>query len=465
MPWLIKKNPTGKHCVYKEGAEGQATGDPLGCHDDRAGAVNQLQALYANEPTAKAVKFAGQSEDVIEGLGMPWGGLINGRDVQHEYFSKNTNFAFEWFAERPLIYQHGLDQPGLEVVGRVKSWEVKDDLGVWVKCQLEKKSKYFEALKKLIGQQALFFSSGAMGHLAKVDKSGEIKTWPWVELTLTPTPANALATLDFATAKAHFKAINVDLPDSLKMGKPQMRAMMAEMASEMGMEMSDDEMAEMMGGLDADMPEDEMRAAMQKKMQARKRMMGEGKAIDIRALSGSYESLIEKLTAAINQPDPFAPADRYAYVKATFSDRFLAELRKNGETTTYACPYRLEPDGTVTLGRIEPVTTDAEAVKATALVPERLAEHTELVTAYTLALAQRTRDLSERRVKEGRVLSMATRKRLTDCMGVMRNATDELATLLDATDPAKAEAKAAIEGLAIEIDLLDFETALLASAG
>ncbi len=52
MPWVIKKDGD-EWCVYKEGADGQATGESLGCHDSEAKAKDQLAALYANEEKAR----------------------------------------------------------------------------------------------------------------------------------------------------------------------------------------------------------------------------------------------------------------------------------------------------------------------------------------------------------------------------------------------------------------------------
>src|SRR5512139_1438023 len=53
MPWVIKKNDD-EWCVYKEGPDGEATGDTLGCHDSDEKAKEQLAALYASE--AKALR-------------------------------------------------------------------------------------------------------------------------------------------------------------------------------------------------------------------------------------------------------------------------------------------------------------------------------------------------------------------------------------------------------------------------
>ena len=59
-----------------------------------------------------------------------------------------------------------------------------------------------------------------MGHLVRKNaKTGEITTWPWIELSMTPTPANLYATLDFATAKSHFKSAGLVLPIAARNAK------------------------------------------------------------------------------------------------------------------------------------------------------------------------------------------------------------------------------------------------------
>jgi hypothetical protein len=403
MPWVIRKE-NDTWAVYKEGPDGEPVGDALGTHASEAEAKEQMAALYAGEPGAKAVKFSGESETEIEGLLAPDGGPFNGRDVQGEHFSAKTDFCLDWFGERPLLYHHGLDpEVGTAVVGRIKAVE-RGDLGLWMKAQLDKGSKYYEAIRELIRKGALQLSSGAMSHLAQVSKSGEILRWPLVEGTLTPTPANPLATVDFATAKAHFKAIDVEIPGHLA-------------------------------------PDPE--------------------PATLKALSGSYEELIDRLSAAINPHNPFDSGERYAFVMATFPDHFIARLHEHGEVMTYRCAYTIEEDGTIRLGKMTEVE-ETYVAKATVagLVPERLAEHGELVSAYAAALAQRTKDLSERRVKEGRILSPANRQRLGRCLDTLQLAGDEMRALLDSTDPAAVEAKADLGRLLDDIELFELETAV-----
>jgi hypothetical protein len=78
-----------------------------------------------------------------------------------------------------------------------------------------------------------------------------------------------------------------------------------------------------------------------------------------------------------------------------------------------------------------------------ALIEGSLENHASFVKSTAESLLVRTKDLQERRVKAGRVISTLNRTRLTECLAAMRTATDDLAQLLDSTNPAPAaEAKA-----------------------
>ena len=129
--------------------------------------------------------------DTLEGLAIPFGSPDR-RDLQGEYFTARTDLHLPWFPfdGRPTLYHHGLDaETGSEPIGRQISHEVKTD-GVWVEVQLAKRSKWVDLIRSLLDQDALGFSSGALPHLVKTAKSGEIISWPWVELSATPTPAS-----------------------------------------------------------------------------------------------------------------------------------------------------------------------------------------------------------------------------------------------------------------------------------
>lgn len=387
MPWKVVKKES-RYCVHKLDAEGMPMSDPVACHDSEEQAMSQMRALYASEHEGKsAVKFSGADERFIEGWGMPFGG----KDLENEFFDADTDFCFEWFTERPLLYHHGLNKSAsTTVIGRVKSW-AKQDLGVWVQAELDAHNEYVDGVKELIRKGALGFSSGAMAHLVRKDaKSGQIKVWPWIELSTTPTPCNLTATVDFAAAKSHFKAIGIDLDEEAMGAKalttadmpdheehhdkpverePAMKTptmMMRKMAEEMGMHPSEEEMQAMMAEMGdmAGMSEEEMQQKMRQVLAKHK------SGPDLMALVG-----------------------------------------------------RLADEG------IEPKTLDT--------LP--LATHAEAVKILTVSLLERTKDLRERRIKEGRQFSQPHRERLRAANEALKTATGEMAAFLDSTDPAKAE--------------------------
>lgn len=68
MPWVIRKRDN-EWCVYKQGEDGEPSGDALGCHGSEAEAQKQMKALHAN--VAELVlsefrqhEFKGQYPDV-----------------------------------------------------------------------------------------------------------------------------------------------------------------------------------------------------------------------------------------------------------------------------------------------------------------------------------------------------------------------------------------------------------------
>lgn len=420
-----------------------------------------------------AVKFADGSDVEIVGPGIPYGGLFAGRDLDRQYFSAKTEFNFEWFTERPLLYGHGLeDGTGTDVVGRVKSWEARDD-GVWVRAQLDKQAKYFSAIKDLVDRGALYFSSGAMAHLVKVnEKSGEIQRWPWVELSLTPTPSNLLATVDLATADKHYKAAGLELPDAVK------APMMADQRN--ALDDSDFAYIDSAGGRHLPMNDEaHCRAALSRfgqttfestdardkawvKLVKRCKELG----VDVAAKSAeikqeSYEDLIESLQRLVNPFNPFQPPDCMSEIEATFPDYVIVERKQQGECTYWRIPYKLDANGDPVLGTPTEVEETYVPVRNGKSLPETsFTTQAQTVNHFAVTLSERTKDLADRRVKEGRVLSAASRTSLTECVASMRTAADQLQGFLDATDPARAKAKADLDALMVDIALLDFGSVL-----
>lgn len=167
-----------------------------------------------------AVKFVDGSSDTIEGWLAPYGGpeYLGGKDWHGEFFSPSTDFALDWFGDwqRPLLYQHGLDDTlKTEVVGRISV--TPKDKGLWMRAQLDASHEYHDEIAALVADGALGASSGSVSHLVQRDrKSGEIKRWPLIEGSLTPTPANPLAEVGYAIkhvdAVAHLAVIGTEMP-------------------------------------------------------------------------------------------------------------------------------------------------------------------------------------------------------------------------------------------------------------
>ena len=151
---------------------------------------------------------------VIEGLAIPFGGPLEGRDLEGETFTKDTDLHLDWFPSgRPLLYGHGRDDTIKgDVVGRQTTVEIRDE-GIWIEGQLNMAHKYAGAIRKLLGKSVLYFSSGAIPHLVKANTAGEITNWPWAELSLTPAPMNPYAIIDAARTVKHYRVAGLELPE------------------------------------------------------------------------------------------------------------------------------------------------------------------------------------------------------------------------------------------------------------
>jgi hypothetical protein len=169
----------------------------------------------------QAAKFVEGSTDRLKVLAIPFGGpdYLDGSDLDGERFTAKTDLCNDWYTvSRPLLFQHGLDEDatGVTPVGKVDSSTLaQDDLGWWVEAQLDRQSRYFAHIARLVEQKKLYASSGAYSHLVRKAKDGEILRWPWVELSLTPTPANPLALVEAKAVREHYLAAGITPPPTI----------------------------------------------------------------------------------------------------------------------------------------------------------------------------------------------------------------------------------------------------------
>lgn len=124
------------------------------------------------------------------------------RDTDGEYFTKDTNYALDWFDKRPLIYAHGLDQSVKTMPFGVVDTLKQDDVGLyaegafidpdtvkeWGQEQRKIHRWYMGEIKRMMNEGILYYSSGSVKHLVTA-VNGRIDDWPIIELSMTPAPA------------------------------------------------------------------------------------------------------------------------------------------------------------------------------------------------------------------------------------------------------------------------------------
>ena len=152
------------------------------------------------------VKMVDTEAGRVGGYLMVW----NGRDLQGEFFTPETDVGLDWYERRPLLYHHGLDGALRAAVIGVIDTLKPDEAGLWAEAQLDLRKRYVRAVQRLVDRGALSFSSGSLPHLVEVANDGHIKRWPIVEGSLTPTPAEPRRT-DVQTVKSAYKSLGLDM--------------------------------------------------------------------------------------------------------------------------------------------------------------------------------------------------------------------------------------------------------------
>jgi len=215
--WAALQNPNGYRGQKYEGP-------------DKDKAISKLKQLYKDEdmplPEDKSVRTAqvppqrgepplgrvtikAKTADtlILGGYGVVFGG----EDLVGDTFDKSTNF---WLNDiqgpRPVLYEHGLDDRiDLSVLGKTVKMEV-DDWGLWVEAEIERNRQYVKEVEQLVEAGVLGWSSGSAGHMVRREVGGGksvMKSWPILEFSLTPTPAEP-RTLGVQEVRAVKKVMN-----------------------------------------------------------------------------------------------------------------------------------------------------------------------------------------------------------------------------------------------------------------
>jgi HK97 family phage major capsid protein len=92
------------------------------------------------------------------------------------------------FPDDPDIPEDEQDMPRRYKIGSIIK-TVKDEKGLWIEAVLDAHNKWVDGIWKLVDRGALHFSSGSVPHMIKRADDGAVKSWPIIEVSLTPTPA------------------------------------------------------------------------------------------------------------------------------------------------------------------------------------------------------------------------------------------------------------------------------------
>lgn len=187
------------------------------CEEVKALSEIDLPPMYL-----KAV--AGKETDkgiVVGGYMAPWGAPTR-RDLQLDFFRPETNFFLDHYSNAPALFHHGKDPVvGKSVIGH-RDDAFTDDTGLWVQDWLDKSNKFWGMVKALLERRALYYSPGAASHLVERDDNRQLKSYPIVDDTMTPTPVLAPLMMgrNIEYIKSAYKDAGLELtfPDGLGEG-------------------------------------------------------------------------------------------------------------------------------------------------------------------------------------------------------------------------------------------------------
>jgi HK97 family phage major capsid protein len=132
------------------------------------------------------------------------------KDLEGDYFTPETDFALDWYERRPALYHHGLDGTLKTLPVGVIDHLKMDEVGLWAEAQIDLHKRYGQVVQKLVDEGVLHWSSGSLSHLVKRAPDGQLKRWPLIEGSLTPTPAEPRMT-DIQTIKSAYKSLDLDV--------------------------------------------------------------------------------------------------------------------------------------------------------------------------------------------------------------------------------------------------------------
>lgn len=138
-------------------------------------------------------------------------------DSAGEYFHNQTDFALNYYPERPVLYHHGMTDIKAMKIGVIYDI-TPDEHGLYAKAILDVNHEdpnirhYARAAYKMVTEGKLAWSSGSAANLVEVKQSGRIDRWPIVEGSLTPIPADTTGRTSVRAMSAALKSLEETIP-------------------------------------------------------------------------------------------------------------------------------------------------------------------------------------------------------------------------------------------------------------
>jgi hypothetical protein len=184
--------------------------------------VETLDSLLTAEHTyftGTAIKAIGINGDGKIGGYLVAYGSPNQRDSGGEYFKAITDYALDYYPERPILYHHGLSDLKAVKIGTIYKI-TPDENGLYAEGVLDVNHEdptirnYARKAYDMVRAGKLGWSSGSAPNLVEVEPDGFIKRWPIVEGSLTPTPAEPKRTTVSAikSAISALETEDIELP-------------------------------------------------------------------------------------------------------------------------------------------------------------------------------------------------------------------------------------------------------------
>lgn len=178
------------------------------------------QTIERKDTEVKALKPAGEYRSTNwRVLGVPYGGPIDGRDLDGEAFTPETDIWLKEGDKVNLTYYHGFDpdkigekQANPALIGRA-TYVGADERGHWFEPVLDIEEPLAQRLMKAEITE-LRASSGAINHLVRKDAGGLISVWPVGELALFDINEWRLPANDFAVIEAKTEKIAEAIPEA-----------------------------------------------------------------------------------------------------------------------------------------------------------------------------------------------------------------------------------------------------------